>query len=126
MDAKSNVSRADNRTTNAAAVGCLPPGNDNCRSDRTNSATRQESNYYVRLCHRRTRETPRSRCDARHVVGTQQSATRRNHAQESVLPHARYVTAGRDESSTCSTLSSLSSLRKNGAAARPPTWPDVI
>src|SRR4029434_1853731 len=126
MDAESNVSRADDRTINAAAIGSFPPANDNCRSNRTNSAARQKNNYHLRLCHRRTGETSWRRCDARHAPGAPQSASRGNHAHESVLPHPGNVAPRCDESGTCSALSSVSSLRKNGTAPRPLAWPDAV
>jgi hypothetical protein len=42
-------------------LAVFPSANDNRRSNRTNSPARQKSNHHLRLCHRRTGETPRRR-----------------------------------------------------------------
>jgi len=60
------------------------------------------------------------------ATGAQQSASRGNHACESILPHARDVAPRRDESGACSALSCVSSLRNNGTAPRPLAWPDAV
>src|SRR5439155_5890944 len=94
----------------AAAVGCFPAANDRCRSNRTNSAPRQQSHYNLRLCHRRSGETPWGCCDARPATGAKHSAAGRDHAREPVLSHTGHVSDRSDEIRAGSAFSGLSGL----------------